>query len=71
MRARLRPASLGDSGPDVRWAQEILGIAPADGVLDAATATRIRGLQVVHRLPITGELDRETVEVLTCLTPRK
>ena len=71
MRARLRPASLGDSGPDVAWAQQILGIAPADGVLDEPTATRIRGLQVVHKLPITGELDRETVEVLTCLRPHK
>lgn len=65
MRARLVPASLGDSGPDVAWAQAKLGIAPADGVFDEATAARVRGIQLTSRLPITGELDQETV---TCLT---
>jgi len=65
MRARLVPASLGDDGPDVAWAQGKLGIAPADGVFDEATAARVRGIQLTNRLPITGELDQETV---TCLT---
>jgi peptidoglycan hydrolase-like protein with peptidoglycan-binding domain len=64
MRARLVPASLGDDGPDVAWAQGKLGIAPADGVFDEATAARVRGLQLANRLPITGELDGETVACL-------
>lgn len=64
MKARLVPASLGDDGPDVAWAQGKLGIAPADGVFDEATAARLRGLQLANRLPITGELDSETVACL-------
>ncbi len=64
MRARLLPASLGDSGPDVAWAQAKLGVSPADGVFDEATAARVRGLQLANRLAISGELDQETVECL-------
>lgn len=64
MKARLVPASLGDSGPDVAWAQSKLGIAPADGVFDEATAARVRGIQLTNRLPVSGELDQETVACL-------
>lgn len=64
MRPRLIPAAVGDSGPDVAWAQGKLGIAPADGVFDEATAARVRGLQLANRLPISGELDQETVACL-------
>lgn len=64
MKARLVPASLGDSGPDVAWAQGKLGIAPADGVFDEATAARVRGIQLTNRLPVSGELDQETVACL-------
>lgn len=64
MRARLLPASLGDSGPDVAWAQVKLGISPADGVFDGATVARVRGLQLTNRLATTGELDQETIECL-------
>ena len=67
MKARLRPATVGDSGPDVAWAQGKLGIAPADGVFDEATAARVRGLQLANRLSITGELDEETVSCLVRL----
>ena len=67
MRARLIPASLGDDGPDVAWAQGKMGITPADGVFDEATAARVRGLQLANRLPITGELDGDTVACLILL----
>ena len=55
---------VGDTGPDIAWAQGKLGIAPADGCFDESTAARVRGIQVANRLPVTGELDEETVACL-------
>ncbi len=57
---RLDPARLGDSGPDIAYVQRRLGVFPVSSVLDENTAARIRGIQYVFDLPVTGELDAKT-----------
>ena len=61
---RLIPARIGDSGEDVSWAQQVLGIAPATGQFDRSTEARLKGFQWAIGIKVTGMLDPKTVEEL-------
>lgn len=49
----------GDQGADVATVQRILGMALTKE-MDSETVARVRGLQRVHSLPITGVIDTPT-----------
>ena len=53
----LRP---GDIDPAVGSIKRKLGVFPCDDVFDARLAMRVRGIQNVFGLPITGVLDEAT-----------
>ncbi len=59
---RLTPARPGDIGDDIAYIQRKLGVFPASGVFDDNTAARIRGVQRLLSLPVTGELDSSTYD---------
>ena len=54
----------GDEGPVVRFAQEVLGVVPADARFDQRTLARVRGFQLSHGLPSSGALDVDTLHAL-------
>lgn len=43
-------------------AQRVLRCAETDGKMNEETVTRLRGLQMLFRLPVTGALDIRTAE---------
>lgn len=61
---RLTPARPGDMGDDIAYVQRKLGVFPASGVFDENTAARVRGMQRLFSLPVTGELDARTYTAL-------
>jgi hypothetical protein len=58
---RLRAARVGDVGEDIRQVQVMLGWAPGDGMFDHSMEARVRGVQLVHGLHPSGELDDRTL----------
>lgn len=58
-----RPVGPGDTGPDVMALQRLLGLIP-DGAYDEATASCVRGLQVLEGLDVTGFVDDSTATAL-------
>jgi len=72
-----RTLTEGDSGEDVRFAQNLLNIAalytrtvkqvPPTGVYDRATTESVVDFQLTYGLPPTGDIDLETYEALLSL----
>lgn len=58
-----RDLEAGDSGPDVEVVQRRLGAA-VTGLFDAETVSYVRGLQRMKGLPVTGEVDERTADVI-------
>ncbi|MFC8490710.1 peptidoglycan-binding domain-containing protein [Streptomyces sp. NPDC057235] len=52
----------------VRTAQRALRLAET-GEMDEATRTKLRGIQQLFKLPVSGVLDRRTCEALDKLRP--
>jgi hypothetical protein len=50
-------------GKDVEAVQQLLGLVRT-GHYNYDTASAVRGMQMIQRLPITGEVDEETATVL-------
>lgn len=57
------PVGPGSQGPTVRKIRVILGLQPRD-VWSNPVSERIRGLQKLHSLPVTGWVDTRTAQVL-------
>lgn len=50
----------GDRDPHIAYVKRKLGIFPVDQEFDSSLAQRIRGIQLMYGIPITGNLDVET-----------
>jgi hypothetical protein len=50
----------GDRDPHIAYVKRKLGIFPVDQEFDSSLAQRLRGIQLVYRIPVTGVLDEET-----------
>lgn len=57
-------AAPGDTGEVVRFAQEILGVVPADGVYDRRLSVRVRGFRLSRGLEPRDFLDEATLAML-------
>jgi peptidoglycan hydrolase-like protein with peptidoglycan-binding domain len=67
--------SVGDQGLAVRRLQARLAqlrwwTGDVTGVYDARTAEAVRGFQAKRRIPVTGEVDRRTLDRLAAMTTR-
>lgn len=50
----------GDTGPEVKRMQEMLGLEPT-GVFDETLTQRVRGVQILHGLIPDGIIDEDTL----------
>lgn len=66
-RVIIRPANEGEREA-VRTAQRALGLDET-GNMDEATLVKLRGVQRLFKLPVTGVLDRPTAQALDRLRP--
>lgn len=53
---------LGDKAACIASVKRRLGVSPVDFFFDDLLAQRIRGIQLVHGIPVTGVLDAETAQ---------
>lgn len=56
--------TVGDAGPEVENIQRRLLCPDIDGIYTEELAVRVRGFQLVHHLPLTGEVDEMTYGLL-------
>lgn len=53
---------MGDIDPCIADVKRRLCVFPVDTRFDDLLAQRVRGIQLVHGIPVSGVLDRETAE---------
>ena len=53
----------GDRAPCLSNIKRRLGVFPVDDMFDDLLAQRVRGIQTVFKIPVTGVLDAETADV--------
>lgn len=58
-----RTLGVGDTGRDVQILRRLLS-APSGDIFEEEDAVAVRGIQKKNKLPVTGEVDEATAEVL-------